>query len=247
MNPRHTDAARDFAATARIFALARGSVSEARRLAYETGNSRVVDVFERAEPGSLGGTSPQWGEELGGYRQSAEGFIASLRNDGAFDAVLPYTARLPFRTNLAVSVTAITATETTEADEKPVFDLAFTATELEPRKASATVVISTELARMGGDNANALILRELRNAVIAGTDSVATAALTAATSPILSSGNVLTDLAALLAVVPSGASSRLFFRDRAFASKDSCDASRRERRGLPTAERQWRIGDKPRH
>jgi hypothetical protein len=98
MNPRHTDAARDFAATARIFALARGSVSEARRLAYETGNSRVVDVFERAEPGSLGGTSPQWGEELGGYRQSAEGFIASLRNDGAFDAVLPYTARLPFRT-----------------------------------------------------------------------------------------------------------------------------------------------------
>ena len=54
MNPRHTDAARDFAATAHILALARGSVSEARRLAYETGNSRVVDVFERAEPGSLG-------------------------------------------------------------------------------------------------------------------------------------------------------------------------------------------------
>jgi len=50
-----------------------------------------------------------------------------LRNDGCFDAVLPYTARLPFRTKLAVSVTAITATETTEADEKPVFDLAFTA------------------------------------------------------------------------------------------------------------------------
>jgi len=81
--------------------------------------------------------------------------------------------------------------------------------------------------------------------VIAGTDSVSVAALIAATTPIPSSGDVLTDLAALLAVVPSGASSRLFFRDRAFASKDSCDASRRERRGLPTAERQWRIGDKP--
>jgi HK97 family phage major capsid protein len=134
-----------------------------------------------------------------------------LRNDGVFDALLPHTARLPFRTKLAVSVTAITATETAEADEKPVFDLAFTATELEPRKASATVVISKELARLGGDNANALILRELRNAVIAGTDSVATAALIAATSPIQSSGNVLTDLAALLAAVPSGASSRLFF------------------------------------
>jgi len=70
-------------------------------------------------------------------------------NDGCFDAVLPYTARLPFRTKLAVSVTAITATETTEADEKPVFDLAFTASGLEPRKASATVVISQELVRLG--------------------------------------------------------------------------------------------------
>ena len=112
---------------------------------------------------------------------------------------------------MAVSVTAITATETTEADEKPVFDLAFTATELAPRKASATVVISTELARIGGDNANALILRELRNGVISGTDSVSVAALILATTPIPSSGDVLTDLAALLAAVPSGASSRLFF------------------------------------
>src|SRR6188508_2536234 len=98
MNLRHTDAARDFAAAARIFALARGSVSEARRLAYETGNSRVVDVFERAEPGSLGGTSPQWGEELGSYRQSAEGFVASLRADSAFDAALPFMVRVPFQT-----------------------------------------------------------------------------------------------------------------------------------------------------
>jgi hypothetical protein len=138
-----------------------------RRLALELSSPRVVAVFERAEPGSaLGGTSPSWGDALSDYQQTAEGFIASLRNDGCFDAVLPYTARLPFRTKLAVSVTAITATETTEADEKPVLDLAFTATELEPRKASATVVISTELARMGGDNANTLILRELRNGVI---------------------------------------------------------------------------------
>jgi hypothetical protein len=98
MNPRHTDAARDFAATARIFALAKGSVSEARHLAYETGNSRIADVFERAEPGSLGGTSPQWGEELGSYRQAAEGFIAALRADGCFDAALPFMVRVPFRT-----------------------------------------------------------------------------------------------------------------------------------------------------
>ena len=206
-----SSAARDFADTARILALARGSVSEARRLAYETGDSRVVDVFERAEPGSLGGSSPPWGEQLGGYRQRAEGFIASLRADGGFDAALPFMVRVPFRTKLAVSTSAVVATETSEGEDKSVFDLAFTAAELDPRKASATVVISEELARLGGDNANALILRELRNAVIAGTNSVATAALIAATSPIPSSGNVLTDLAALLAAVPSDASSRLFF------------------------------------
>ena len=211
MNLRHTDAARDFAATARIFALARGSVSEARRLAYETGNSRVVDVFERGEPGSLGGSSPQWGEELGSYQQTAEGFIASLRNDGAFDAALPYMVRVRFRTKLAVSVSAVVATETSEGDPKSIFDLAFTAADLEPRKVAATVVISEELARLGGDNANALILRELSNAVIAGTDSVAIAALIAATTPTPSSGDVLTDLAAMLAAVQTGASSRLFF------------------------------------
>jgi hypothetical protein len=102
----NTAAARDFAETARILALAKGSISEARRLAFELSSPRVVAIFERAEPGSaLGGTSPSWGDALSDYQQTAEGFIASLRNDGCFDAVLPYTARLPFRTKLAVSVT----------------------------------------------------------------------------------------------------------------------------------------------
>jgi hypothetical protein len=206
-----TAAARDFADTARILALAKGSVSEARRLAYELSSPRVVATFDKAEPGSLGGTSPQWGEELSDYQQTAEGFIASLRADGAFDAALPFMVRVPFRTKLAISTSAVVATEKSEGEDKSVFDLAFTAAELEPRKVSATVVISTELARIGGDNANALILRELRNGVIAGTDSVSIAALIAATTPIPSSGNVLTDLAALLAAVPSGSSSRLFF------------------------------------
>ena len=43
MSPRHADAARDFTATARIFALARGSVSKERRLAFEVSSPRVVD------------------------------------------------------------------------------------------------------------------------------------------------------------------------------------------------------------
>ena len=135
MNPRHTDAARDFAATARIFALARGSVGEARHLAYEPGNSRIVDVFERAEPGSLGGTSPQWGEEFAGYQQSGGRFHRCITRDGAFDAALPFMVRVPFRTKLAVSVSAAVATETSERESKGIFDLAFTAAELEPRKA----------------------------------------------------------------------------------------------------------------
>jgi hypothetical protein len=79
-----------------------------------------------------------------------------LRNDGAFDAALPFMVRVPFRTKLAVSVSSAVATETSEGDPKSVFDLvAFTAAELDPRKVSATVVISEELARLGGDNANA--------------------------------------------------------------------------------------------
>jgi hypothetical protein len=172
----------------------------------------VVEIFSKADPGILGGASPTWGADaLGPYQQTAEGFIASLRNDGAWDAALPFMVRVPFRTKLAVSTTAIVATETSEGLGKDVFELALVAESLEPRKVSATVVITEELARLGGDNANGLILRELRNATIAGTDSTALGALVAATTPTASSGDVLSDLATLLAAVPSGAGSRLFF------------------------------------
>jgi hypothetical protein len=77
----HTEissAARDFADTVRILALAKGSLGEARRLAYELSSPRVVATFNKAEPGSLGGTSPQWGEELSDYQQTAEGLHCRL-------------------------------------------------------------------------------------------------------------------------------------------------------------------------
>jgi hypothetical protein len=100
------------------------------------------------------------------------------------------------------------------------------------------VVISGELARLGGDNANALILRELSNGVIAGTYAVAIAALIAATTPIPSSGDVLADLAALLAAVPSGSSSRLFFVIEPSQAKTLATLSG-VRRSVPADDRQW--------
>jgi hypothetical protein len=204
-------AAADFASLARCLAMAKGSVSEARRLAEDIASPRVIGILEKAEPGMLGSTTPGWGSELADYQQVAQGFIASLRNDGVFDRALPSMVNVPFRTKLAISVSAIVATATAENEEKSVFDLAFTAGEVEPQKVSATVVISDELARLGGANADALIGAELRNAVIAGTDSVFTAALTALTTPVASTGDLLADLAALMAAVGTGSNSQLFF------------------------------------
>jgi hypothetical protein len=76
---------------------------------------------------------------------------------------------------------------------------------LEPRKAAATVVITDELGRLAGASGDALIRTELRNAVVAATDNAFLTALIATTTPTASSGDVLADLATLLAASGAGA------------------------------------------
>ena len=85
-----TAAALDFYSLARMEALSKGRRSDARRLADEQATQRVQDIQTRAEPGAIGGTSPQWGQELVGdsFRQLATGFVSELSHEGIFDAAL---------------------------------------------------------------------------------------------------------------------------------------------------------------
>ena len=129
--------------------------------------------------------------------------MASLRNVGAYHRMLPAeTIEVPLRTRLAVSWTAIVAAETREAEAKAVDDLNILGDTLTSEEVAAIVVSTRELVRAGGAIVEQLIDRELRSAVVAGTDALVLADLVAETTPISSSGNVLEDLATALSGSP---------------------------------------------
>jgi hypothetical protein len=204
-------AALDFYSLARIEALSKGRRSDARRLADEQATARVQDIQERAEPGAIGGVSPQWGSELAGdgFRQLATGFVSELSHIGVFDRALPDMVNQPLRTRLAVSVTAVAGSEVAEGAEKTISQMAFRGEVLEARKAAAIVVITQELARLA--QADEAIGAALRRGVVAATDASFLSYLIGLTTPTPSSGSVLDDLATLSAALSIGSASRLYF------------------------------------
>ena len=203
-------AALDFYSLCRVEALSKGRRSDARRLADEQATSRVQDIQERAEPGAIGGTSPQWGQELAGdsFRQLAAGFVSALSHEGVFDAALSDMVQQPLRTRLAVNLLTVAASEVDEYAEKPVSQLAFRSDVLEARKAAAIVVLSQELARLA--QADEAIGAALRRGVVAATDASFLSYLISLTTPVPSSGDVLEDLAAAFATVSTGTGSRWY-------------------------------------
>lgn len=204
-----TAAALDFYSLARIEALSKGRRSDARRIADEQATARVQGIQERADPGALGGTSPQWGSELSDFRQLATGFLAELAHIGVFDAVLGDMVNQPLRTRLTISVTAVAGSEAEEGAEKRISQMAFRSEVLEARKAAAIVVLTQELARLA--QADEAIGDALSRGVVAATDQAFLSYLIALTTPVASTGSVLDDLAALFASVTTGASSRWYF------------------------------------
>jgi hypothetical protein len=96
-----TQRTRDFVALAKIWAEAKGSVSNARLIQESRPhNPRVEAILQKAEPGSLGhiGSPGNWGEDLADYATVAEGFAASLRHVGVFDRMLPSMRVVPLKT-----------------------------------------------------------------------------------------------------------------------------------------------------
>jgi hypothetical protein len=84
---------------------------------------------------------------------------------------------------------------------------------LEPKKASAIVIVSKELMSFPGSQE--LFSTELQKAIVAATDQNFLAGLIAATTPVASGGSTLAligaDLEILLSAVTTHATSRLFF------------------------------------
>ncbi len=169
----------------------------------------MLRVQEKAAPGALGGTSPQWGQALSDFRQLASGFVAELAHLSAFDAALPDMINQPLRTRLVINTTAVASSEAAEGAEKLIGQMALTNAALEARKAAAIVVLTQELAQLA--QADALIGDALRRGVAAATDASFLSYLLSLTAPVASTGSVLDDLAALFASLPTGSGSRFYF------------------------------------
>jgi HK97 family phage major capsid protein len=223
--------AREFCNLARIVAMSRNDDALAQHIAEESRLSPTIRSILSGRPAvyaihpaaaasqkaaiSAGTTIDSgWALPLSEYQVLAGAFLESLKNYGAFDAMLPSTRRVPFRTRIGASTTGITGTTVGQAQVKPISKLTLSGTQIDERKAVAILVVTDELVRFGDSAAGNLFSIELSNAVAVETDLQFVTVLSAGATSIGSSGvtaeNVRNDLRAMLASVTTNARSALF-------------------------------------
>lgn len=207
--------------------LDRGTVARQRAKSFidaivlraQSGESST-DAIHRAEMTDLGlarvikgsisalGTSDA--SALAAYNNAAVGFLETLRNVGCFDRMLPDMRQAPMKTRFAISTSAVVASEVEEGRGTVVARLVLNGSDpLTPRKVGVVVIASKELLRLS--EAGALINVELQAGVAAGTDYAFLHDLYNASTPIASSGNAVTDIAAMLNEIRLGTTSRPWF------------------------------------
>jgi hypothetical protein len=174
----------------------------------ERATPRIRNILKSAVSGA---TMGDWAS-ITDYQNIQAAFLESLRDVSVFDAVLAGgMVRAPLRSR-GFSIT-IAGSVVSERSVKPISSLVLAQQLLEPRKASAIIIISKELANFPGSQT--LFGNELQKAVVAATDTNFLAALVAATTPTASAGNSLanitTDLGTLLSAITTGATSKVFY------------------------------------
>ena len=228
--------AKEFCRLAQIIARGRGQHGSVQSLAHDNRvilGPRVAKIVEshlavyelnpevaarQKAAVSAGGTSlsdfSTWGPALAEYDTLASAFLELLRNWGAFDAMLPSMRRVPFRTRVGVSTTAITGSVVGQGAPKPISRLTLSGGTIDEIKVAAILVLTDELAKFGGPVAGDLFANELAAAVSVATDTAFVAILTAGATSIPSTGvtaeGVRNDLRALLAAITTNARSSLF-------------------------------------
>ena len=201
---------------ARLILMGKGEIGALPAIARQRGIPDHVVTMVRSAV-AAGDTAPgNWGALLGDYANASAAFLESLRPISVFDHLLGNgMRRVPLKTNIRVITGNVTGHGVNSSSVKPISSLSVDAEMLEPQKAIAMVIISDELARFATPGSEQLFNNELRKAAAAATDQVFLAGLAADETPTASAGssaaNVYTDLAALLAALDTGATSRLFF------------------------------------
>src|SRR5262245_51695360 len=150
---------------------------------------RVANILKTAV---TGGNMTDW-SAISDYQNIVTAFMESLRTLSVFDAALADgMIRAPLRSRGFSVTTGITGSVMSEGSVKPISSLVLGQQLLEPKKASAILVVSKETANSPG--ATAILNSELTKGVVAATDNVFLAALIAATTPTGSAGSSLVQI-----------------------------------------------------
>jgi hypothetical protein len=161
------------------------------------------------------------------YVQISDGFLGSLVNAGAFDAMLPAMLRIPLiQANVGAVSTAATAFQITEQQMKQLSRLSFTNVSADPLKAICAFIVSKELARFSPPGTLQLIESELRKAVAKVSDQIFISIVASGVSANASTGAtgeaVRADISAMLEQVTLGQDSRPFIVTTSLVCKRWC-------------------------
>src|SRR5262249_31932071 len=145
-----SEKAKQFCDLARIVAMSRGDHALAQHAAEKSRLSPTIrrilsgrpavyavqpDAAAQHKAAVAAGTTADtgWALPLAEYDVLAGAFLESLKNFGAFDAMLPSMRRVPLRTRIGASTTGITAATVGQAQVKPISKLGLTGTQIDER------------------------------------------------------------------------------------------------------------------
>jgi len=205
--------AADFCHMGKWMALGKGNYGNALALAQSgRANERVVEAIKAA---MNAGTTTD-GSFAGplAFQELADGFLLSLRNNGIFDAALPFALNVPLNMLALVVTSGVSGASIGEGQSMVFSRLSLASSALNIRKCVALVAMSADLAKLGGARASRIFQRELQRGIIAQTDSAMLSVLTTGISVTPSNGTnsfgIAADFAALFSGLPPDANSKVF-------------------------------------
>jgi hypothetical protein len=191
---------------------------EERVARNEVVDDRRLHMLQKAAVGVGGIDTGTWGSALTPFEQAQDAFIPTLAPLSSFDRMLADGAlyRLQLRRRNAIATVAPVAAIVGEGQPKPLTVSAFREVRLPVIKAFTAVVLTDDVIRFATPGTDQRFQTELQQAIAKATDSafleIISEGTGVASNP--SSGSTasafMTDLAAALAAIETGAGSRLY-------------------------------------
>jgi hypothetical protein len=221
-----TEASRDFSILCRAVVLGKRDVLSVEQARYVNSDlkrivaSRMATMtpdqrrYQKAAVAAGTTLDSTWAAPLADFQNLASSFLASLKNYGCFDRLLPDMRAVPMRTRVGANSIGASAATVAQASAKLISRISVTSGTLDERKAVAILVLTKELMDFSSRTAGTLFIEELSNAVSVETDAGFVALLTSGAPSIVSGGptaeHTRNDLRIMLGNVTTNARSKLY-------------------------------------